>query len=467
VSGTFAYAMSCACPIISTPIPHSKEVLTGDSGIIFDFGNSTQLAEAVIRLLEDPSLRENFAKNGLQKIISTVWENSAIAHGLLLERIASGEIKIIYSLPAINLNHLKKMSTDFGMIQFSKINQPDIESGYTLDDNARALYAFGQHYKLTGDPEDLYYIQLFLSFIKICQQEKGNFLNYLDRDRLFTEQNFTENLDDSNGRALMALSYMVTLKDILPKHLVTEAESLIRKAVPLIENIFSPRAIGFCIKALYHLNLSGYLKDHVVLTTLANRLVQMYHHETEPDWHWFESYLTYSNSILPEAMVYAWLLTEKKIYKEIAVISLDFLLSKTINREYMAVISNKKWHIKGSDVEPFGEQSIDVAGTVQTLSVFYDVLGDEEYFRKMETAFDWFLGKNRLHQIVYNPCTGGCFDGVEEFNINLNEGAESSLSYLMARLTIEKYRNQTRSRGVIPERKSEAQSHIKENEFKR
>jgi hypothetical protein len=116
-------------------------------------------------------------------------------------------------------------------------------------------------------------------------------------------------------------------------------------------------------------------------------------------------------------------------------------------------------------VESFGEQSIDVAGTVQTLSVFYDVLGDEEYFRKMETAFDWFLGKNRLHQIVYNPCTGGCFDGVEEFNINLNEGAESSLSYLMARLTVEKYRNRILSRGAIPEKKSEAES-IKENEFK-
>jgi hypothetical protein len=55
----------------------------------------------------------------------------------------------------------------------------------------------------------------------------------------------------------------------------------------------------------------------------------------------------------------------------------------------------------------------------------------------MNTAFNWFLGENRLHQIVYNPSTGGCYDGLEQFNVNLNQGAESTLSYLMARLTME------------------------------
>ena len=126
VSGTFAYAMSCGCPIISTPIPHAKEVLTEDTGIIFDFRNSLQLAEGVIRLLNDNQLRSNIRVNTLQKIVSTAWENSAVEHTMLFEKIAHEKITLQYNLPAINLNHIKQMTTDTGIIQFSKINQPDL-----------------------------------------------------------------------------------------------------------------------------------------------------------------------------------------------------------------------------------------------------------------------------------------------------------------------------------------------------
>ena len=110
------------------------------------------------------------------------------------------------------------------------------------------------------------------------------------------------------------------------------------------------------------------------------------------------------------------------------------------------VISNKNWLQKGAVAGHFGVQPIDVAYTIMTLSRFYDVFKDDDYRLKMETAFNWFLGKNRLHQIIYNPCTGGCYDGLEETHVNLNQGAESTISYLMARLTIEGYReNESRN----------------------
>ena len=156
-------------------------------------------------------------------------------------------------------------------------------------------------------------------------------------------------------------------------------------------------------------------------------------------WQWFEGYLTYANSILPEAMLYAWLLTGETIYKEIAISSFNFLLSKTFNENGIEVISNKNWLHKGELAGHFGEQPIDVAYSIMTLSKFYDEFGNEDYLKKMKIAFNWFLGNNRLHQIIYNPCTGGCYDGLEETNVNLNQGAESAISYLMARLTVEKY----------------------------
>jgi glycosyltransferase involved in cell wall biosynthesis len=440
VSGTFAYAMSCACPIISTPIPHAKEVLTEDTGIIFDFCNSPQLADGVIRLLNDEPLRSNISSNTLQKIVATAWENTAVAHAMLFEKMTCNQIAVRYNLPAINLNHLLQMTTNTGIIQFSKINQPDIESGYTLDDNARALVAACMHYKLTDDEKDLEFIHMYFRFIKHCQQPDGDFLNYVDKNNKFTAQNKAVNLDDANGRAVWALGYVVSLMGLLPYEIVTEAIKIIEKSLHRITLVHSTRAMAFAVKGIYYYySAIKSPKSLDLIKTLANRLVQMYRHESGSTWEWFEGYLTYANSILPEAMLYAWLTTGETIYNEIARSSFNFLLSQTFNENGIEVISNKNWLLKGQKAGHFGEQPIDVAYTIMTLSNFYDVFTDEDYRLKMETAFNWFLGNNRLHQIIYNPSTGGCYDGLEETHVNLNQGAESTVSYLMARLTLEKY----------------------------
>lgn len=437
VSGTFVYAMSCACPIISTPIPHAKEVLTNDTGIIFDFRNATQLADGVNRLLNNEPLRKSISSNTLQKIVSSAWENSAVDHAMLFEKIADGTITLQYNLPEINLDHLKKMTTETGMIQFSVINQPKLSSGYTLDDNARALIALCMKYSLAGKKTDLEYIYRYIRFIEYCLQPSGCFLNYVNRDLKFTSQNETENLDDSNGRAFWALGYVVSLTGVLPANITNLAEALMEKSMLHIGKIHSTRAMAFAIKGIYYKQRGVKSPDNILLRTLSDRLVRMYKHESKDEWKWYESYLTYANSTLPEAMLFAWLLTGDTIYKDIAVTSFQFLLSHIFNENGIEVISNKKWLQKGEQPGHFGEQPIDVAYTVMALSEFYDEFKDEQYRLKMITAFNWFLGKNRLHQIIYNPCTGGCYDGLEETHVNLNQGAESTVSYLMARLTLE------------------------------
>ena len=432
--------MSCACPIISTPIPHAKEMLTKKTGIIFDFRNSKQLASSVISLLDNRTLRKHLSSNTLQAIVPTAWENSAIAHAQLFEKIANEKIKMRYNYPAIDLSHIKRMTTDIGIIQFSKINRPDISSGYTLDDNARALVAMCMYYKLTNNKEYISDIIKYLNFIELCWQEKGDFLNYMDKEKKFTNQNSEVNLDDSNGRAVWALGYLLSIKETLPTEIITRAETIFQKSLHSMKNISSTRSMAFIIKGIYYANnINTYPENLIFLKTFANRLVDMYKFESSKTWQWFESYLTYANSILPEAMLYTWLITKEAIYKDIAITSLDFLLSKIFNENGIEVISNKNWLQKGGTSEHFGEQAIDVAYSIMTLSMFYDKLMDEDYRLKMETAFNWFLGENRLHQIVYNPCTAGCYDGLEKSHVNLNQGAESTISYLMARLTMEKY----------------------------
>ncbi len=442
VSGTFAYAMSCGCPIISTPIPHAKELLTPDTGIIFDFRDSGQLARSVIRLLSNDLLRKNISVNVLQKIVSTAWENSAVLHAMLFGKITGDKKAVHYNLPVINVDHLNQMTTDTGIIQFAKINQPDLTSGYTLDDNARALVACCMNFRLTGDEKSLYYIQKYLSFIGFCQQPGGNFLNYVDQDNNFTDQNRIVNLDDANGRAIWALGYLISLIDLLPTKIILEADRMLEKSLHSFGKVHSPRAMSFAIKGLYYYYHTIKSNENLhLIKTLANRLVQMYKHESTKEWEWFEGYLTYANSIMPEAMLYSWLLTGDPVYKEIAISSFKFLLLHTFNENGIEVISNTKWLLRGEEAGQFGEQPIDVAYTIMTLSKFYDAFADEDYRKKMEIAFNWFLGNNRLHQIVYNPCTGGCYDGLEDTHVNLNQGAESTISYLMARLTIEKFKN--------------------------
>jgi glycosyltransferase involved in cell wall biosynthesis len=446
VSGTFSYALSCGCTIVSTPIPHALEVLKNNTGIIVDFENPTQVSTAVISLLNDEELRNQISLNGLHVISATAWENSAIQHASLFEKFGASNIPLHYKLPSINLKHLNKLTTKFGMIQFAKINQPDIESGYTLDDNARAMVATCQYLELYKNDDYIEKVATYLNFIKYCFQADGNFLNYVNEDRLFTMQNDETNLEDSNGRAVWALGYLISQQDYFPDYIIEDAIFLFEKATTSLNKLHSTRAMAFAIKGLYYANLSYTSTSNLLLLNeLTNRLVQMYLHEAETKWQWFESYLTYGNSILPEALLCAYMATGDLRYKEIAKSSFDFLLSKTFTEKSIKVISNKGWLQKATaptEVVIGGEQAIDVAYTIMALNKFYLVFEDENYAEKMEIAFSWFLGNNHLQQIIYNPCTGGCYDGLEDNYVNLNQGAESTVSYLMARLTIEKNNRQ-------------------------
>jgi glycosyltransferase involved in cell wall biosynthesis len=438
VSGTFSYAISCGCPIVSTPIPHALEVLNEDLGIIIDFETPKQLAVAVNTLLKNENTQEKLRSNSLEKMAPTAWENSSISHALLFQQHSKDNMILHYTFPIINLSHIKNMTTDFGMIQFSKINKPDIDSGYTLDDNARAMIVACRHYELNRDESDLDLISMYLKFIKFCQQPDGSFLNYVNQNKEFAQQNYETNLEDSNGRAIWALGYLLSIKNILPQEFYDEAESAIEKSLLSIESIHSTRAMAFIIKGLHYQNSENNIP---LLKKLANRLVKMYQHEKHRDWHWFESYLTYGNSVLPEALLCAWITTQNEMYKQVANESFKFLLSKIFIKGGIKVISNNGWLQKETVKSPEtigGEQPIDVAYTILALSTFYKVFKDEKYLQMMRNAFSWFLGKNHLHQIIYNPATGGCYDGLEEKNVNLNQGAESTVSYLMARLCFPK-----------------------------
>lgn len=441
VSGTFAYAMSCACPIVATSIPHTREELTPDTGIIFNIEDDKGLSMAVKKLLSNKTMRESMGINAFQKTLESSWENVAIKHLIAYteKQYAFSDIK--FKLPQIKLKHIKRLTTPNGIVQFSKINIPDLNSGFTLDDNARALIAMCMHYLLSGKKEDLYYIDIYLSFVERSQKSTGTFVNYFDKNNKEHIKNSYVNLEDSNARAIWALGVLISLKEDIPENMIDRALNMFMKTLDWVQHLLSPRAIGFSIKGLYAYYEST--KDVSVLPiieTLAENLMTKYDLNAVKNWKWFEEYMTYANGILPEAMLYAYLATNTIAYKKVAQESLEFLLSKMFVAGDFKVISNDGWYHKNQTPNQFGEQPIDVTYTIQALYVFYKVFGNQEYKSKMEIAFRWFIGKNHLNQMLYNPSTGGCHDGLEEHNVNLNQGAESTICYLIARLIMEELR---------------------------
>jgi hypothetical protein len=254
VSGTFSYAMSCSCPIVASKIPHTIEYLTSEMGILADIQNAEQFADATVKLLSDKTLRKQMGLNVYAKMTQTSWENTALKQVHKYQSVVKDFLQSKISYPKLNLFHLKKTTTNIGMVQFCKISDPDLTSGYTLDDNARAMIVMCNHFELTGNENSLSYIALYLRFIQRCQLEDGRFTNYIDQHNHLEPRNEFENLEDSNGRGLWALGTLLSLKELLPQTIFNQALHCFNSGINVFANNHSPRALAFAIKGLYKAN---------------------------------------------------------------------------------------------------------------------------------------------------------------------------------------------------------------------
>ncbi len=453
VSGTFAYALSCGCAVISTPIPHAIEALEDGSGILLkQFDNSQEFQEEILNLIENKEKRIWMGRNAYAQSNATTWENIAIKYGLLFGELTNKEEDLRFNFPPIKLDHIKELTTDYGILQFSIFSEPDPDSGYTLDDNARALINMIMYYSYYHDKDTLGLANIYLNFIDNIQREDGLFDNYKNFDRELTAQNSSVNLEDSNGRALWSLGYVISHKEILPLDFVLRAKNCWGKAFQKIYEVSSPRAIAYTLKGLYYF-YSVYPEESVkvYIEKLANKLLELYNINSDEYWCWYEDYMTYVNNVLPEAMMFSFLATGEPKYLKISTITFDFLLSHYFMKGQLKVISNRGWFKKQNERVFYGEQPIEVATTIITLDLFYQVTGNVKYKEQLEVAFNWFLGSNHLKQIMYNPENGASYDGLEDKTININQGAESTLCFFKAQLIMKKHKEKTSNQKKILE----------------
>ena len=432
-SGTLVYALGAGRAVVSTPFPHASDIINHERGILTKFGDSDSFKQAIIKVLSDNKLKEKMEKNAYSYTRHMTWPNVALSYRNMFNTYLDTQEKYDTTFPKIKLTHLAKMTDNFGILQFVTHTTPDKSSGYTLDDNARAMIAICMHYEKFKDKSKLKLIKTYLDFIKYVQKENGKLYNFVDYNKNINMDHWT---DDAHGRALWSLGFLMSIKS-LPLNLREEAEEIFKASLKVVDDMQSPRAIAFTIIGLYFYNKVKPNQELISkIKTHSDFLLRIYNETSCTEWKWFERYLTYSNSKLPESLLFAYLATKDKKYLKVALTTLDFLINITFSEDRFAPIGHDGWYIRHGHKAHFDQQPVDTASMVQTLILANEITADKKYLKDANTAFKWFLGNNALNQTVYDDSTGGCYDGLGESSVNLNQGAESTISYLLARLSL-------------------------------
>jgi hypothetical protein len=319
------------------------------------------------------------------------------------------------------------MTDESGILQFSKYGNPDPLSGYTLDDNARALLVF-----LMAKSETPYNVRSYINYLYMAQQPNGSWANFL-LDNKFSSQFDSE---DSIGRAILTCS-MGTLSQCTDINRI--CSHMLRKSLPLVNHFTSPRAIAYVLVALCKGKIPELRNTRLweTINRLSSYLIGLYQMKHLPGWHWFEDYFTYCNGILPQAMFNVYSFNgNKKAYK-IGRESLDFLNNILFRDGYLNIIGNRGWYCREGKIALFDQQPVDAASIALACTEAYQVIGKNEYHHLATLAHKWYRGLNYHGLSLYNSSTGGCYDALTENGVNRNQGAEAVLSLLLTDLALE------------------------------
>ena len=444
-SGTLAYALGTGAAVISTPYWHAKELLADKYGKLIPFGNSDAIAHAILELEDHPEDYSAMCQRAFLKSRSMIWPTVGKTYWDLFTRlevpkyiplkfskdVVEDELSL-QKIPEPRIDHICRLTDDTGIIQHACFIIPDRKTGYCTDDNARALMVMAKYYQEFSDPEVLRFINLYFSFLCHAQRSDGAFHNFMTYDRHWID---SQQSDDALGRAIAALGTLAGCR-------IGEVY------LPIIENCFSKALSQIHLqsirgKAYAIMGLSQYVPYHVPEDTIyeiikdsADALSDSFHENSDGNWKWFEPVLTYDNGMLCHALFLAGNLLGEEMYKLIGRESCEFLLSHIYNGENFSFIGQNGWYPRDGKKAQFDQQPIDAAGTIYMLKAAYETTHDEKYIKLLRRAFEWFLGKNDLGISLYDFNTKGCADGLGESGININQGAESILSFLLSLLCV-------------------------------
>ncbi|HSI83221.1 MAG: glycosyltransferase family 4 protein [Candidatus Methylacidiphilales bacterium] len=443
-SGTLAYAVGCGKAVVSTPYWHAEELLAEERGILVPFGDSEALGNEVIGLLRDEQRRHAMRKRAYMYGRSTIWSHTA---ELYMESFRKArhtartypkrtKVRTLeeepLELPRMQLGHLMEMSDSTGMLQHATYSFRNYREGYCTDDNARALILCVLLEELELDaPELQRLMKSYTAFLNYAfDPNLKRFRNFMGYDRQWLED---VGSTDSQARAFWCLGTCVGRSS--HRDLQFWAAHLFEQALPNLLEATAPRSWAFTLLGIYEYfrRFSGDRFVAHARDILTQRLIDLYEKNSTEDWPWFEENVTYANARIPQVLILGGRWAENPRAYEIGLHTLRWLLSiQTSEDGHFRPIGSNGFYVKGEARAQFDQQPIEAHGTVSACLEAYRTTNDSFWYDKARMAFEWFLGRNDLGLSLYDSATGGCCDGLHVDRVNLNQGAESTLAFLIA-----------------------------------
>ncbi len=450
VSGTLAYALGAGKATVSTPYWYAEEMLADGRGRLTPFNDTKAMAEQIADLFDNEVERHTMRKRAYDFTRCMLWKEVANSYLGLFEQVRAeresrprpattttkpqdeeGEVE----LPEINLDHLRALTDDCGIIQHARGTLPDRDHGYCVDDNARALIVALIAADYAKEQSTLTWLtNRYLAFlVHAFNEDTGRFRNFMSYDRGWLEEVGSE---DSHGRSLWAVAEAVARCQTRGQ--LTPAINLIHRAMPVVEKFTSPRSWAYSIIGIhaYLRRFGGDNDARRIREKLALQLFDRFEQSATHDWPWFEDIVTYANARVPHALLLSgkWLFHDRMI--ERALESLDWLWKVQSRDGHFAPVGCHGWYPRGGEKAHFDQQPIEATCMIDALVEAYHVTQDRMWIRRAYRTLNWFLGANDLSIPIYDYKTGGCFDGLHSQGVNENQGAESTLAWLLSLLSL-------------------------------
>jgi glycosyltransferase involved in cell wall biosynthesis len=443
-SGTLAYAFGAGKAVISTPYWHAAELLSGQRGVLVPFADPKAIAREVSGLLRDGTRRNAMSDNAYKLGRTMVWSKTAGLYmrsfelarrqGAAARRESAARVagRQSFESPVLNLDHLYHMTDSTGIFQHASLTAPNPSEGYCTDDNARALILAVLLGQLEEAPKRVRALATtYAAFLDYAFDPKtSRFHNFLGIDRRWLDQQGSE---DCHGRAIWALGTAVGRSPHWSSQ--TMAEQLFAQALPAVTGFTSPRAWAFSLIGIheYLRRMSGDRLAKHFREELTGRLMTIFDQVAEPGWTWFEEGLTYDNAKLAHALIVSGRATGQKSMSERGLQALRWLVGvQTSQRGRLRPIGSNGFYKRSGVRAEFDQQPIEAQTTVSACLEAYRATADPWWYEQAQRAFDWFLGWNDLGLELYAHQTGGCRDGLHADRGNENQGAESTLAFLLS-----------------------------------
>ncbi|SMO45088.1 glycosyltransferase family 4 protein [Fodinibius sediminis] len=452
-SGTLAYALGTGKAVISTPYWYAKEMLSDGRGQLVPFEDAPAITDAMLELFEDDAQRHQMRKKAYDDNREARWEEVANQYIASFKEVrlehrqnpqpsfpapATANSIDDIELPPLAFDHLLSLTDDTGILQHARYTIANRDHGYCTDDNARALIMAMQALHTPGvnridKPRLNTLAARYLSFLlHAYNPDNGRFRNFMSYSRQWLESSGSE---DSHGRALWALGE--TIKFSKNDSYTSLASSLFMKAVKAADSFEGVRPISFALVGMdaYLETFAGDSNVQNIGSDLAERLLNEFRENQEKNWPWLESTISYSNGKVPDALITWGQRLDNPEMVRTGLRALEWLLNQQTEDGHISIIGNEGWFVKDKHKARFDQQALELHALIEACITAYNASNKEDWLERATQCFNWFLGHNDLHMPLYDS-TGGCRDGLESTKVNQNQGAESTLAWLLSLLTM-------------------------------